>query len=175
MKLLYSHDQIMERVQAVADQINKDYAGKKPLLVGVLKGATVFMAHLLVRLKLDVEMDFITVSSYKHGAESGELKLVQDLDTVAAGKDILLVEDIIDSGKTLKFVYYYLIARGARSVQIVTFLNKTIAHPVKEIPNPSYVCFEYAEKPFVIGFGFDYRERWRNLDGVYMMDEEDKF
>jgi len=174
MRTLYSNHQIKEKIQEMGKQISKDYKGKNPLLLGVLKGCTIFMSHLMVEINADLEIDFMTVSSYRHGTKSEELKLVQDLDTPVKGRDVLIVEDIIDSGKTLKFVKHLLEERGAKSVEIVTFVDKPITH-IEGAPKAKYVCFEYDKKDFLIGFGFDYKERYRNLPEVYMMDEEDMF
>lgn len=172
MKLLYSAEEIDKKSQEIADRISADYKGKNPLVVGVLKGCTIFMSHLLVKLKGDFEIDFMTVSSYKHGTESGELKLVQDLDTPIKGRDVLIVEDIIDSGKTLNFVVKYLKSMEVKSVEVVTFVNKTDRRKF-EAPEAKYICFEYNEAPFLIGFGFDCKERYRNLPAVYQMEECD--
>jgi hypoxanthine phosphoribosyltransferase len=172
MKVLYSHEQIMEKIREVGAQIAKDYKGKNPLLVGVLKGCTIFMSHLMVNIDTELEIDFMTVSSYKHGTESGELKLVQDLDTAVQDRDVLIVEDIIDTGKTVEFLYKYFESRGVRSLEVVTFVNKKNRR-TRDIPEPKYQCFECDADSFLIGFGFDCGERYRNLPGVYLMEEED--
>lgn len=172
MKLLYSTEQIDAKTKEIADRISADYEGRRPLAVGILKGCTIFMSHLLVKLKGDFEIDFMTVSSYKHGTESGELKLVQDLDTPIKDRDVLIVEDIIDSGKTLSFVVRYLKSMGAKSVEVVTFVNKTNRRKY-EAPEAKYICFEYSDSPFLIGFGFDCKERYRNLPAVYQMEDSD--
>lgn len=172
MKLLYSHEEIMEKVREVGAQIGKDYKGKNPLCIGVLKGCTIFMSHLLVNVPTPVEIDFMTVSSYKHGSESGELKLIQDLDTVSADRHILIIEDIIDTGKTLDFLHRYFATKKVKSVEVVTFVNKKNRRK-KNIPKPKYVCFDCDQEPFLIGFGFDYKERYRNLPNVYLMEDSD--
>jgi hypoxanthine phosphoribosyltransferase len=173
MKLLYSQDQIHERIFAVAEEISRDYAGKDLLLVGVLKGCTIFMSHLLVKLKGAPEIDFMTVSSYSGGTESGELQLKKDLDGPVEGRHVLIVEDIVDTGKTVQFVREYLMDKGAASVEVVTFVDKE-ARREFNVLKPKYICFEYEGEPFVIGFGFDYMERYRNLPEVYQLEEEDR-
>jgi hypoxanthine phosphoribosyltransferase len=174
MKLLYSNEEIMQKIDEIAEQISKDYRRKRPLLVGVLKGCTIFMSHLLVRLQGDYQIDFMTVSSYKHGTDSGELKMIQDIDTPVKGRDVIIVEDIIDSGKTLTFVRNYLETMGAKSVEVVTFVDKTHRRKYK-VPKAKYICFEYKEEPFLLGFGFDCKERFRNLPEVYKMEKKDMF
>lgn len=175
MKLLFSIDQLEARMAELGEQISTDYASKRLLIVGALKGCTIFMGHLLKHIKGDLEIDFMTLSSYKHGAESGELKLVQDLDTDVAGRHVLILEDIIDTGKTLSYIQKYMTERNAASVETVTLINKEVRRENAYSVKPAkYIGFEYDQDPFVVGFGFDYREYYRNLAGVYMMDESDK-
>src|SRR3989338_8136493 len=128
MKLLYDTPQIRACISQMALSISADYAGKNPLLVGILKGCVVFMAHLLVEIRTDVEIDFMTLSSYKHGLHSEELKLIQDLDTDVSGRDVLIGENIIDTGKTVSFVRQYLLSKGAKSVEIATLIRKSHRH-----------------------------------------------
>lgn len=173
MQLLYTASQIDQEITNVAAQISEDYQGKKPLLVGVLKGCTVFMAHLLVRLTCDPEIDFMTVSSYSKGTESGDLQLKKDLDCPVADRHVLIVEDIIDTGKTVHFVREYLMEKGAASVEVVAFVDKEQRRAQSGM-EPKYTCFKYDGDPFVIGFGFDYMERYRNLPAVYQLEEHDK-
>lgn len=173
MKPLFTTEQIQTRIRAVAQEISRDYKGKDLLLVGLLKGCTVFMSHLLVQLDVEkVEIDFMTVSSYKHGEKSENFKFVQDLDTSVKDRDVLIIEDIIDSGRTLAFTIQHLESLGARSIETAVLVNKTsnISHTFKK---PKYVAFEYQEKAFLIGFGFDYNGYYRNLPAVYQMEDGD--
>ena len=177
MKPLFQKSDIHARISALAQQISKDYAGKDLLLVGLLKGCTVFMSHLLVQLDIPkVEIDFMTVSSYKHGTKSSDFKFVQDLDSRVKDRDILIVEDIVDTGKTLAFTIEHLKSLGAKSIELAVFVNKTtnltpdFAHAVG---TPKYIGFEYQDTPFIIGFGFDYNGYYRNLPEVYQMEEGD--
>jgi hypoxanthine phosphoribosyltransferase len=172
MKMLYTREEIDKRTREVGKMISKDYAGKDMLIVGVLKGCVMWMSHLLVEIEGSTEIDFMTVSSYMHGTESGELKLVQDLDTSVKDRDVLIVEDIIDTGKTLRYVYDYLEARGARSIEIATFIDKLERRAV-ELPPVKYIAFDYNDPEFVIGYGFDYKQRYRNLPAVYKMEDAD--
>jgi len=172
MKLLYTREEIDKRTHEIGQMISKDYKGKDLLIIGVLKGCVMWMSHLLIEIEGNTEIDFMTVSSYMRGTESGELKLVQDLDTVVKNRDVLIVEDIIDTGKTLRYVYDYVQNRGARSVEIATFVNKMQRRKL-DLPEVKYIAFEYNDPEFLIGYGFDYKQRYRNLPAVYKMDESD--
>ncbi len=163
-KIQYSSHQIHQRITELAKQISRDYEGQSVTLVGVLKGAMVFMSHLLVKLEGDFEIDTLTVSSYGSGTQSGELKLQNDLSRPVKGKTVLLVEDIIDSGKTLAFVQKKLMDEGAKSVEIVVFVDKESKENKLE---PKYFGFKYKDTPFLVGFGFDLNEKYRNLPEVY--------
>lgn len=171
MKLLYTKEKIMDEISRVGQEISLDYKDKEVMMVGILKGCLVFMAHLMVNVSSDVTIDFMTVSSYKDGTESGDLHLIKDLDQPVEGKDVLIVEDIIDTGKTLAFVRDYLYKKGANSVEIVTFVNKQQRRAVKNL-FPRYKCFEYDGADFLVGFGFDYAEKFRNLPYVYTIDAQ---
>ncbi|MBU1446065.1 hypoxanthine phosphoribosyltransferase [Patescibacteria group bacterium] len=173
MKLLYTREEIEKRTREVGKQISKDHQGKDLLIIGVLKGCVMWLSHLLIEIEGNTEIDFMTVSSYMRGTESGELKLVQDLDTVVKNRDVLIVEDIVDTGKTLKYVYEYLKSRGARSIEIATFVNKMQRRQLNDLPEVKYIAFEYDEPEFLIGYGFDYKQRYRNLPAVYKMEESD--
>jgi len=174
MKLLYSRAEIDKQIERVAAEISRDYAERDPLFVGVLKGCTIFMAHLLVRLKCSTEIDFMTLSSYKHGTESGELKIIQDLDTPVRGRDVVVVEDILDTGKTLAWTIEHLKMLGAKSVEVALFVDKP-GKQQYELRPAKYVCFEYTGDNFVTGFGFDFKEKNRNLPEIYELEESDKW
>lgn len=172
MKVLYDKNQIQKEIARVGAQISKDYEGQDFLVIGVLKGCTIFMSHLLMEIKGDLAIDFMTLSSYKHGTESGELKMVQDLDTDITRKKVLIVEDIVDTGKTLAFTQKYLRDRGAASVETVTLVDKPTRRKY-HVELPKYTCFRYEDAPFLLGFGFDYQEKFRNLPEIYQMEESD--
>ena len=170
MKLLYTSQQIQERITQLAQQISKDYEGQSVLVLGVLKGCAIFMSHLLVQLKGDFEIDFMAVSSYGAGTSSGELVLQKEPSSSLQGRTILLAEDIIDSGKTVAFVRDHLLKSGAGSVEIVTFVDKETETNVIE---PKYVGFHYTDPNFLVGFGFDLAEKMRNLPDVHQLEPSD--
>ncbi|SHH92909.1 hypoxanthine phosphoribosyltransferase [Ferrimonas marina] len=159
---MISQADIDAKLDALAAQINKDYADvDNLLLVGLLKGSVVFMSDLARRLDFDVRMDFMTASSYGGGTESsGEVKIVMDLANNIHGRHVLLVEDIIDTGRTLSKVRELLMTRHPASIKIVTFLDKP-SRRVVEVP-VDYVGMEIPDE-FVVGYGLDYAERYRQL------------
>ena len=172
MKILYQNRELQEKITELAERISADYKDRPFLAVGLLKGCVVFMSHLLVQIKGEVEIDFMTISSYKHGTQSDDFKFIQDLDTDVRGRDVLIVEDIIDTGKTMSFVQKYLESRGAASVETVTLVDKGQRRKHKIKP-PKYVGFKYNEAPFIVGFGFDHSGLYRNLPDVYMLEQSD--
>ncbi len=160
-RIMITEEQIQEKVTEVAKQLNQDYVGTKPLVVGILKGSIIFYADLIRHLEMPMELDFMAVSSYGSGTvSSGVLKIRKDLDTSVKGRNVIIVEDIIDSGFTLLSLKNELLRRGAQSVKIVTLLNKPArrTYPI----DPDYFCFEI-EDEFVIGYGLDYDEMYRCL------------
>ncbi|MBM7000501.1 hypoxanthine phosphoribosyltransferase [bacterium] len=158
-RILYSREMIAKRVHEMGAQISADYEGRRPLLVAVLRGAFVYMADLVRELTIDCEMDFMAVSSYGNGMRSsGVVRIVKDLDTPVEGRDILVVEDVLDSGLTLSYLSRNLQARGSKSFEISTLLLKN----PKPAVTPRYVGFECPDE-FVVGYGLDYAERYRNL------------
>lgn len=173
MKLLIDKETIFKRIEEIGKEISKDYEEKDVLCVGILKGCTVFMAHLLVNITGNAAIDFMTVSSYRRGTESEDLHLLKDLDSPVEGKNVLLVEDIIDTGKTVHFVKDYLYHKGAASVEIVSFVDRKTRRRFEGV-KPKYACFQYDDDPFLIGFGFDFGEKYRNLPAVYQLEEKDK-
>ena len=156
--------QIAKRVKAVAKQLDKLYEGRTPVVVCILKGSVVFFSDLIRNMKTPLTIDFMAVSSYGNGTKStGELKIKKDLVTDIAGRDVLIVEDIIDSGNTLYNLKKMLNARAPSSVNIVTLLDKPER---REVPmEPEYTCF-VIEDEFVVGYGLDYAEEYRNLPYV---------
>ena len=163
-EILITEEQIRSRLAELAREVERDYAGKDVLLVGVLKGAVMVMADLSRELKLSVTMDWMAVSSYGSGTQSsGVVRILKDLDTDLSGKTVLIVEDIIDSGLTLSGLIANLRSRGPESIEIFTLLRKPEAARV-EI-DVKYVGFDIPNK-FVVGYGLDYAERYRTLRGV---------
>lgn len=160
-RILFSEEQLRARVAEVAREVDKLYVGKTPLCVGILKGSIIFYADFIRHLTSPVELDFMAVSSYGSGAvSSGKLKIKKDLDRDVNGRDVIIVEDIIDSGFTLANLKQLLLERGANSVLIVTLLNKK-ARRNYDI-SPDFNCFDI-ENEFVVGYGLDYNERYRSL------------
>lgn len=163
-KVLITEAEISERLQQIAEQIDQDYAGKKLLLVGVLRGAIMVMADLSRKLKTPVNMDWMAVSSYGSGTKSsGVVRILKDLDSDLMGRDVLIVEDIIDSGLTLSWLVSNLQSRKPASVEIATLLRKPAAAKVQV--DVKYVGFDI-ENEFVVGYGLDYAENYRNLPFV---------
>lgn len=160
-RVLLSEEQISKRVAEVAAAVDKEYQDKRPLVVGILKGSIIFYSDFIRDLSMPVELDFMAVSSYGSGAvSSGKLKIKKDLDRDVNGRDVIIVEDIIDSGFTLANLKVLLTERGAASVKIVTLLNKAERREYDVAPD--YNCFDI-ENEFVIGYGLDYNEEYRNL------------
>ena len=166
-KVLVTEEQIKTRIAELAKEIDSHYAGKNLLLVGVLKGAVMFMADISRALQTRVQMDWMAVSSYGSGTtSSGVVRILKDLDTDVLGKNVLIVEDIVDSGLTLSWLVSNLEARGASSVQVVTLLRKPEAAKVEV--DVRWVGFEIPNE-FVVGYGLDWNERYRTLPGVAVL------
>jgi hypoxanthine phosphoribosyltransferase len=166
-KVLVTEEQINAKVAELAAQIDAKYAGKDVLLVGVLKGAVVFMADLSRAIQIPVQMDWMAVSSYGSGTvSSGVVRILKDLDADVLGRHVIIVEDIIDSGLTLSWLASNLEARGAASVEIVAFLRKPDAAKVDV--KVAMVGFDIPNE-FVVGYGLDYAEDYRTLKGVAVL------
>ena len=158
---MLTEEQLRNRVKEVALAVDKVYQGKRPLVVGILKGSIIFYSDFIRHLTVPVELDFMAVSSYGSGSvSSGKLNIKKDLDRDVKGRDVIIVEDIIDSGFTLANLKALLLERGASSVIIVTLLNKE-GRREYDI-EPDYNCFDI-ENEFVIGYGLDYNEMYRSL------------
>ena len=169
-KILVSEEEIFEKSKELGQIIAKEYADKKPLLVGILKGSIPFMAELIKHIDAHIETDYMVVSSYHGGTESsGTVKIIKDLDNSVAGRHIIFVEDIIDTGRTLKELKELFALRLAASIKIATLLDKPEGRVV-EI-EPDYTCFTIPNE-FVVGFGLDYDENYRNLPYVGVLKEE---
>ncbi|MDR0297547.1 MAG: hypoxanthine phosphoribosyltransferase [Streptococcaceae bacterium] len=168
-KVLVSETEIQDACKKLGAQLTEDYKDKDPLLLGILRGSAPFMADLIKRIDAHLEIDFMTLSSYHGGTKSsGEVKMIMDIDAPVNGRDILIIEDIIDTGRTLKYVREMLELRGA-SVKIATLLDKPSGRVV-EI-KPDYTCFTIPNE-FVVGYGLDYDNHYRNLPYVGVLKEE---
>jgi hypoxanthine phosphoribosyltransferase len=159
--VLVSQEKLEKIVKTLAKQIEKDYNDKEFIMVGLLKGSVVFMADLMKHVDLDFRIDFIVASSYGSGTESsGKVRLVKDLEISPVNKDILIVEDIVDSGNTLNFVCNYLMTKGANSVKICTLCDKPSR---RKVPLTVDYCGTEIPDEFIVGYGLDYDEKYRNL------------
>ena len=169
-RILLTEEQIRSRVKEIAEAVDRDYRDKNPLVVGILKGSIIFYADFIRCLSMPVELDFMAVSSYGSGAvSSGKLRIRKDLDRDVKGRDVVIVEDIIDSGFTLANLKALLLERGANSVRIATLLNKAGRREYDIAPD--YNCF-YIENEFVIGYGLDYNEQYRHLPYIGILKRE---
>ncbi len=159
--VLLTEQQVLERIAEMALQIDQDYVGKIPLLVGVLNGAVMVMADLARALSIHADMDWMAVSSYGSGTtSSGVVRILKDLDADIEGRDVLIVEDILDSGLTLSWLLKNLKSRRPASLEVFTLLRKPDA--IKVSVDPKYVGFDIPNE-FVVGYGLDYAQRYRNL------------
>lgn len=160
-EILYTREQIRQRVEELGREITADYDGKLPIVVCILKGAGVFMADLIREIRTPINIDFMVVSSYGSGTESsGVIKIKKDMDRDPEGRHILIVEDIVDSGRTLSCLKAELEKRGAASVKICTFLNKPSRRVIPV--DVDYCGYEVGDE-FIVGYGIDYDERYRNV------------
>lgn len=169
-KIIASEDQIKEKIKELAEKINSDYKGKKLTVVGILKGSVIFFADLVRKIETDCQMDFMAASSYGSSAvSSGEIIIKKDLSSDVTGKDVLIIEDILDTGNTLYLLKDYILKKGAASVKICTLFEKPSRHikPVKA----DYVGF-IVDDLFIVGYGLDYDEKYRNLPYVGVLKPE---
>ena len=166
-RILFTEKQLKARIKEVALEVNKEYKGKCPLVVGILKGSIIFYSDFVRHLDAAAELDFMAVSSYGSGTvSSGKLIIKKDLDRDIKGRDIIIVEDIIDSGFTMANLKALLTERGAKSVKIVTLLNKSERREYDI--EPDYNCFDIGNE-FVIGYGLDYDEKYRTLPYIAVL------
>jgi hypoxanthine phosphoribosyltransferase len=169
-EVLYSEEVIQKKVQELGAVVSRDYAGRNPLVICVLKGAFIFMADLSKNITIPIELDFMAVSSYGNSTRSsGEVKIVKDLDASVEGRDVLIVEDIIDSGLTLSYLIDVLERRNALSVNVVALFDKPGRRTVDL--NADYTGFTIPDA-FVVGYGLDYAEKYRNLPYVGVLKSE---
>ena len=163
-KVLVTRDEIAKAVKELGARITKDYAGKAPVLIGILKGAIVFYSDLIREIDLPLTTEFMAISSYGSATKSsGVVQVLKDLNRDITGKDVMIVEDIVDSGMTLSYLKKYLADRGASSIKIVTLLDKPARRRVELTAD--YFCFTIPDE-FVVGYGLDYDEKYRNLPDI---------
>ena len=167
---LVSEQQIKQRIAELGKQITADYKGRRPIVIGILKGAWIYLADLLREVDLDVDVDFMSVSSYGSGTStSGTITIVKDLSVDVTGRDVLIVEDIVDSGLTLARLKDLMRDRNAKSVEISTLLSKPSRRKVEV--DVKYIGFEIPDE-FVIGYGLDFDEKYRTLRDICVLAEE---
>ena len=160
-EVYFTEQQLAEKVAELGARITEDYRDRNPLIVSVLKGSYVFMADLTRRIQTPCNIDFMVVSSYGKGTKtSGEVQIIKDIEQPIDGRDLLIVEDILDSGVTLNYLMQVLMARGSNSIRLCTLLSKPARHKV-HVPI-DYLGFEIPDE-FVVGYGLDYAEKYRNL------------
>lgn len=166
-KILYTEPQLIARIAELAKDVERDYAGSDLLLVGVLKGATILLSDFSRALDRHIDIEWMAVSSYGSGTKSsGVVRILKDLDADITGRHVLIVEDILDSGLTLSWLIGNLRSRGAASVEVLTLLRKPEAAKVRV--DPKYIGFDIPNE-FVVGYGLDYAERYRNLREIAVL------
>lgn len=168
--ILYSEEQIQAKVKELGEKLSQDFNGRNPLVICVLKGAFIFMSDLVKTITVPLEIDFMAVSSYGQSTKSsGVVKIIKDLDVSVEGRDVLIVEDIIDSGLTLSYLIDVLERRNSRTVTVVTLFDKPARRTVEL--EPDYKGFSLPDE-FVVGYGLDYSEKYRNLPYIGILKPE---
>lgn len=168
--ILFDERKIQDRIRELANRISSDYMGKNPVLISILKGGFVFMADLARAITIPVELDFMAISSYGSGTvSSGVVKIKKDIDIDLGGRDVIIVEDIVDSGLSLQYIKDYLNKHNPASLKVCVLLDKPAAH--KTEVQFDYVGFEIGNE-FVVGYGLDYDEKYRNLPFIGILKEE---
>jgi hypoxanthine phosphoribosyltransferase len=167
LETLVTTEAIQDRIRVLGEEIARDYAGRNPLLIGVLKGACTFLSDLMRAIDMPVAIEFMAISSYGAGMRtSGEVRIMKDLDVPIEGRDILIVEDIVDTGLTLSYLIANLQSRGASSVKLAALLDKWERRE-RDVPI-DYLGFKIEDK-FVVGYGLDFAERYRNLPFIAVL------
>lgn len=168
-EILITREQIEEKAKELGDQVSKDYDGKKPILLGLLKGSIPFMGDMMKRITIAAEIEFMDVSSYHGAASTGHVKILKDLDVTVENRHVIIIEDIVDTGRTLQKVIELLQHRRAASVEVLSMLDKPEGRVVDI--KARYVGFTIP-KAFVVGYGLDYNEYYRNLPYVGILKED---
>ena len=168
-EVLITREQLAQRVRELGQQITKDYEGEPVLLVGILRGSVPFMADIMREIDLDVTIDFMSVSSYGGSTKtSGVVRIVKDLETPIEGKNVIIIEDIIDTGLTLHYLKGHLLGRGPKSLKICAILDKPSRRKI-DIKG-DYIGFEVEDK-FIVGYGLDFNQRYRQLSYISWLKE----
>ena len=164
-RILVTKEDIAEKVSALGKQITQDYAGREPVVICILKGASIFFADLIREIDLPLTTDFMAISSYGSATKTtGVVRILKDLDNDILGRDVIVVEDIVDSGITLSYLRKILLQRGASTLRIATLLDKPARRRVTDL-TVDYVCFDIPDA-FVVGYGLDYDQTYRNLPDI---------
>ena len=171
LRILKTEDEIQNRVRELGEQMARDYADKFPVVICVLKGSVMFFSDLLKHMPIPMTLDFMSVSSYRNGTAGGAIHIRQELTAPVTDRNVIIVEDIIDSGRTLSMLKPLLMARGASSVGIVTLLDKPSRRDPSVTLKPEYMGFDIPDE-FVVGYGLDYAERYRNLPYIGVLKPE---
>ena len=168
--VLYTQEELHQAVVDMGRRITQDYQGKTPLMICILKGASLFFTDLIREIDLPLEIEFMAISSYGASTvSSGEVRMIKDLDRPILGRDVLIVEDIVDSGNTLFYLSKYLMGRGASSIRIATLLDKPDRRNPEHNLTVDYHCFKIPDE-FVVGYGLDFAEKYRNLPDIGVLD-----
>lgn len=170
IRVLIPEDDVNRKISEIAAQISQDYAGREVHLICILKGGVFFTCELAKRLTIPVSLDFMSVSSYGSGTQSsGVVKIIKDLDEPLEGKNVLIVEDIIDSGRTLAYLMEILEKRGPKNIRLCTLLDKPERRVKKQV-KVDYTCFSIPDE-FVVGYGLDYDQKYRNLPYIGVVEQ----
>lgn len=170
-RILVSEEQIQNRIRELGEILTKEYEGKNPVVIGVLKGVVVFYADMIRQIKVPCQMDFMRVSSYKGTSSTGNMLMKLDLSADLKGRHVLILEDIFDTGKSLQFTYDYIMTKDPASVKIVTLLDKPEGRREGITVEADYVGFSIPNE-FVVGYGLDFNEQYRNLPYVGVLKPE---
>lgn len=169
-EILFSEHRIQDRIRELAQQITNDYQDRNPVIISILKGGFIFMADLIRSITIPVELDFLAISSYGSGASSsGVVKIKKDIDIDISGRDVIIVEDIVDSGLSLQYIRDYISKHKPSSIKVCVLLDKPEAH--KMAVSFEYVGFNIGTE-FVVGYGLDYNEKYRNLPYIGILKKE---
>ena len=168
-RVLFTSEELMKRAEEIGKQITEDYKGEEVTIIGILKGSFMFLSDVMKNIDLYTRLDFVTVQSYGNGTTSGELRLTKDITADIKGRHVILVEDILDSGRTLNYLMETLRERGAASISLCTFLDKPERRVVPV--HVDYCGFQVPDE-FIVGYGLDYAQRFRNLPFVGILKPE---
>ena len=171
IKTLIDEDLLQDRIQDIANKINQDYKGKKPIMICILKGAVYFFTDLTRKLNFDPNLSFMKASSYEGENSTGKVDIKLDVDQDIKGKDVIIVEDIIDTGRTITLLYDYLFDKEPKSIKLCVLLDKPERREVRDI-EPDYTGFVIPNR-FVIGYGLDYDEQYRTIPNISCLVDED--